>query len=257
MYERFTDRALKVMQLANEEAQRFNHEYIGTEHILLGIIREGGGIAFVILGGFGVDLQKVRLEVEKLVQSASEDMATIGRLPQTPRAKRVIEFAMEEARGFDHKHIGTEHLLLGLIREAEGVGGQALLNLGLELDVVRQCVLQAIAYGEHGTVSSPIPFSARIMCCKILFEFDELISELDTEVFRSARREWITDNDVQLRWAKHEDFQPAVKVHRDTLLRLRNDTAKAIGFGPREAHSFFPRDYAVTPMGYLLPLKPM
>ena len=97
MYERFTDRARKVMQLANQEAQRFNHEYIGTEHILLGLIKEGSGVAANVLKNLEVDLRKIRLEVEKLVQSGP-DMVTMGKLPQTPRAKKVIEYSMEEAR---------------------------------------------------------------------------------------------------------------------------------------------------------------
>ena len=96
MYERFTDRARKVMQLANQEAQRFNHEYIGTEHILLGLIKEGSGVAANVLKNLNVDLRKIRLEVERLVQSGP-DMVTMGKLPQTPRAKKVIEYSMEEA----------------------------------------------------------------------------------------------------------------------------------------------------------------
>src|SRR5438105_5853496 len=97
MYERFTDRARKVMQLANQEAQRFNHEYIGTEHILLGLVKEGTGVAANVLKNLDIDLRKIRLEVEKIVQ-AGTDMVTMGKLPQTPRAKKVIEYSIEEAR---------------------------------------------------------------------------------------------------------------------------------------------------------------
>ena len=117
MYERFTDRARKVMQLANQEAQRFNHEYIGTEHVLLGLIKEGSGVAANVLKNLDVDLRKIRLEVEKLVQSGP-DMVTMGKLPQTPRAKKVIEYAMEEARNLNHNYVGTEHILLGLLARA-------------------------------------------------------------------------------------------------------------------------------------------
>lgn len=109
MYERFTDRARKVMQLANQEAQRFNHEYIGTEHILLGLVKEGSGVAANVLKNLDVDLRKIRLEVEKLVQSGPE-MVTMGKLPQTPRAKKVIEYSMEEARNLNHNYVGTEHI---------------------------------------------------------------------------------------------------------------------------------------------------
>ena len=97
MYERFTDRARKVMQLANQEAQRFNHEYVGTEHVLLGLIKEGSGVAATVLRNMDVDLRKIRNEIEKIVQAGPE-MVTMGKLPQTPRAKKVIEYAIEAAR---------------------------------------------------------------------------------------------------------------------------------------------------------------
>ncbi|MFO0904728.1 MAG: ATP-dependent Clp protease ATP-binding subunit [Pirellulales bacterium] len=149
MYERFTDRARKVMQLANQEAQRFNHEYIGTEHILLGLVKEGSGVAANVLKNLDVDLRKIRLEVEKLVQSGPE-MVTMGRLPQTPRAKKVIEYSMEEARNLNHNYVGTEHILLGLLREQEGVAAQVLMNLGLKLDEVREEVLNLLGHGIEG-----------------------------------------------------------------------------------------------------------
>ncbi|MCA9042176.1 MAG: NDP-hexose 4-ketoreductase, partial [Planctomycetaceae bacterium] len=146
MYERFTDRARKVMQLANQEAQRFNHEYIGTEHILLGLVKEGSGVAANVLKNLDADLRKIRLEVEKIVQSGP-DMVTMGKLPQTPRAKKVIEYAMEEARNLNHNYVGTEHLLLGLLREQEGVAAQVLMNLGLKLEDVREEVLNLLGHG--------------------------------------------------------------------------------------------------------------
>ena len=153
MYERFTDRARKVMQLANQEAQRFNHEYIGTEHILLGLIKEGSGVAANVLKNLDVDLRKIRLEVEKLVQSGP-DMVTMGKLPQTPRAKKVIEYSMEEARNLDHNYVGTEHILLGLLREQEGVAAQVLMNLGLKLEEVREEVLSLLGHGMEGAEGS-------------------------------------------------------------------------------------------------------
>src|SRR3984957_10855686 len=143
MYERFTDRARKVMQLANQEAQRLNHEYIGTEHILLGLVKEGSGVAANVLKNLDVDLRKIRLEVEKLVQ-LGPDMVTLGKLPQTPRSKKVIEYAMEEARNLNHNYVGTEHLLLGLLREQEGVAAQVLMNLGMKLEDVREEVLNLL-----------------------------------------------------------------------------------------------------------------
>jgi len=146
MFERFTDRARKVMALANQEAQRFNHEYIGTEHILLGLVKEGSGVGANVLKNLGVDLRKVRLEVEKLVHSGP-DMVTMGKLPQTPRAKKVIEYAIEEARNLNHNYVGTEHLLLGLLREHDGVAAQVLMNLGLKLEEVREEVLNLLGAG--------------------------------------------------------------------------------------------------------------
>src|SRR5262245_51233215 len=140
MYERFTDRARKVMQLANQESQRFNHEYIGTEHILLGLVKEGAGVAANVLKNLDIDLGKIRLEVEKIVQ-AGPDMVTMGKLPMTPRAKTVIEYSIEEADHFNHKYVGTEHLLLGLLREEGGVAAEVLVSLGLKLADVREEVI--------------------------------------------------------------------------------------------------------------------
>ena len=146
MFERFTDRARKVMALANQEAQRFNHEYIGTEHILLGLVKEGSGVGANVLKNLDVDLRKVRLEVEKLVKSGP-DMVTMGKLPQTPKAKKVIEYAIEEARNLNHNYVGTEHLLLGLLREHDGMAAQVLMNLGLKLEEVREEVLNLLGAG--------------------------------------------------------------------------------------------------------------
>src|ERR1051325_8238038 len=153
MYERFTDRARKVMQLANQEAQRFNHEYIGTEHVLLGLVKEGSGVAANVLKNLDIDLRKIRLEVEKLVQSGP-DMVTLGKLPQTPRAKKVIEYSIEEARNLNHNYVGTEHLLLGLLREQEGVAAQVLMNLGLKLEDVREEVLNLLGHNMESSESS-------------------------------------------------------------------------------------------------------
>jgi len=140
------------MALANQEAQRFNHEYIGTEHILLGLVKEGAGVGATVLKNLELDIKKLRLEVEKLHLS-SPDMVTMGKLPQSPRAKKVIEYAIEEARSLNHNYVGTEHILLGLLRETEGIAAQALTNLGLKLEDVRQNVLELLGVGlddSHG-----------------------------------------------------------------------------------------------------------
>ncbi|MFO0848480.1 MAG: ATP-dependent Clp protease ATP-binding subunit [Gemmataceae bacterium] len=156
MYERFTDRARKVMQLANQEAQRFNHEYIGTEHILLGLVKEGSGVAANVLKNLDVDLRKIRLEVERIVQpGAGGDQVVMGRLPHTPRAKKVIEYSIEEARNLNHNYVGTEHLLLGLLREQEGVAAQVLMNLGLKLEDVREEVLNLLGHNPMPNENEP------------------------------------------------------------------------------------------------------
>jgi ATP-dependent Clp protease ATP-binding subunit ClpC len=144
MFERFTDRARKVMQLANQEAQRFSHQYIGTEHILLGLIKEGSGVAADVLKNLGIDPAKVRREIELIVQPGP-NMMTMGKLPQTPRAKKVVEYAIDEARKINHDYVGTEHLLLGLVREEEGVAGQVLMHLGLKLQVLRDEVIKLLS----------------------------------------------------------------------------------------------------------------
>ncbi|MBT7170957.1 MAG: NDP-hexose 4-ketoreductase, partial [Phycisphaerales bacterium] len=152
MFERFTERARKVRSLANQEAQHFNHEYIGTEHILLGLVKEGSGVGANVLKRLGVELHKVRMEVEKLVKPGP-DMVTMGKLPHTPRAKKVFEYSIEEARALNHNYVGTEHLLLGLLRESEGIAAQVLLNLGIRLDEVRDEVLNLLGAGPDAPES--------------------------------------------------------------------------------------------------------
>ncbi|MCM8778368.1 MAG: ATP-dependent Clp protease ATP-binding subunit [Candidatus Omnitrophica bacterium] len=152
MFNRFTERARKVVLLAKEEARRFNHDYIGTEHILLGLIREGEGVAAAVLQNLGLSLESIRLEVEKIVHPGPSTVVS-GDIPFTPKAKKVIELAMEEARSLGHNYIGTEHLLLGLIREGEGVAAQVLVNLGLDLTRVRRAVMELL--GAGGASGSP------------------------------------------------------------------------------------------------------
>jgi len=141
MFDRFTDRARKVMSLAKNEAQRLNHEYIGTEHILLGLVHEGSGVAANVLRNMQIDLKKIRMELEKVVKG-SATLVSMGQLPFTPRAKKVLELALEEASQLGHNYIGTEHLLLGLIKESEGIAARVLLNLGVKLEDVREEVLE-------------------------------------------------------------------------------------------------------------------
>jgi ATP-dependent Clp protease ATP-binding subunit ClpC len=134
-FDKFTERARRVLTLAQEEAQRFNHNYIGTEHLLLGLVREGDGVAAKVLGNLGVELNKVRSAVEFIIGRG--DRAVLGEIGLTPRAKKVIELAVDEARRLNHHYIGTEHLLLGLVREGEGIAAGVLESLGVNLERVR------------------------------------------------------------------------------------------------------------------------
>src|SRR5260221_5494447 len=131
MHDKFTERVRKVIYLAREEAARLQHDYIGTEHLLLGVIREGEGIAATVLNNLGVDLDHIRQAVGNMVTCSGGTM-TISQIPFTPRAKRVLELAVEEARSLGHNYVGTEHLLLGLIRDGEGVAAKVLLELGVD-----------------------------------------------------------------------------------------------------------------------------
>jgi ATP-dependent Clp protease ATP-binding subunit ClpC len=133
------------MQLANQEAQRFNHEYVGPEHLLLGLIKEGTGIAANVLKNLDIDLRKIRHEVEKIVRSGP-DTVTMGRLPLTPLAKKVVDYAIEEARLLNNKCVGTEHILFGLLREKDGIAAQVLLDCGLQLEEVRREVLSLLGH---------------------------------------------------------------------------------------------------------------
>ena len=153
-FDKFTDRARKVLTLAQDEAQRFNHNYIGTEHLLLGLVREGEGVAARVLENMNVELPKVRTAVEFIIGRG--DRPVVGEVGLTPRAKRVIELAIDEARRLGHNYIGTEHLLLGLVREGEGIAAGVLESLGVNLDKVRH---EAVSY-THLTLPTTSPRSS-------------------------------------------------------------------------------------------------
>lgn len=182
MYERFTDRARKVMQLANQEALRFRHEYIGTEHILLGLTCEGSGVAANVLKNLDIDALKVRREFEKIILPGP-DVVAQAQLPQTPRVKRVLDFAIEESRNLNHNHIGTEHLLLGLLREDECVATQVLMNLGLHVSKVRDEVLNLLGHNAATSTVKPLTppdklIDAPPMIARAVATLDELFKIL-------------------------------------------------------------------------------
>ncbi len=149
MFNRFTERARKVIIFAKEEARSFNHDYIGTEHLLLGLVKEGEGVAAAVLQKLGVDLETIRIEVEKLVQPGPQTQV-MGDIPFTPRSKKALELSAEEARALGHNYIGTEHLLLGLVKEGEGMAYRVLLNLGLDLDRLRAEIMEILGSGVAG-----------------------------------------------------------------------------------------------------------
>jgi ATP-dependent Clp protease ATP-binding subunit ClpC len=152
MFERFTEKAIKVIMLAQEEARRLGHNFVGTEQILLGLIGEGTGIGPKVLKAMGVNLKDARVEVEKIIGRGSGFVAV--EIPFTPRAKRVLELSLEEARQLGHNYIGTEHLLLGLIREGEGVAARVLENLGVDLSKVRSQIIQSLGENNESSSSS-------------------------------------------------------------------------------------------------------
>jgi len=147
MFEVFTDRARRVVVLAQEEARMLNHNYIGTEHLLLGLIHEGEGVAATALESLGISLQDVRQNVEEMIGRGQHELS--GHIPFTPRTKKVLELSLRESQQLGHDYIGTEHILLGLIREAEGVAAQVLVKMGADLNRVRQQVLQLLGGRGH------------------------------------------------------------------------------------------------------------
>jgi ATP-dependent Clp protease ATP-binding subunit ClpC len=150
----FTDRVRKVLAMARDEAIRLQHDYVGTEHILLGLIREGEGVAAAVLNNLSADLDQVHERIEDSVKPGKATIA-IGDLPYTSRAKKVLEFAMAEARELNHSYVGTEHLLLGLLREEKGIAAQVLISLGISLDDARSETLKVLGSEVTGGEGSP------------------------------------------------------------------------------------------------------
>jgi ATP-dependent Clp protease ATP-binding subunit ClpC len=175
MFERFTEKAIKVIMLAQEEARRLGHNFVGTEQILLGLIGEGTGVAAKVLKSMGVNLKDARIEVEKIIGRGSGFVAV--EIPFTPRAKRVLELSLEEARQLGHNYIGTEHLLLGLIREGEGVAARVLENLGVDLSKVRTQVIRMLGETQEVTTGG----SSRSTKTPTLDEFGSNLTQMASE----------------------------------------------------------------------------
>ena len=176
MFERFTDRARRVVVLAQEEARMLNHNYIGTEHILLGLIHEGEGVAAKSLESLGVSLESVRSQVEEIIGQGQQ--APSGHIPFTPRAKKVLELSLREALQLGHNYIGTEHILLGLIREGEGVAAQVLVKLGADLNRVRQQVIQLLSgYQVKEPLTSGAPSEGTPSTSLVLDQFGRNLTQ--------------------------------------------------------------------------------
>jgi ATP-dependent Clp protease ATP-binding subunit ClpC len=220
MFERFTDRARRVVVLAQEEARMLNHNYIGTEHILLGLIHEGGGVAAKALKSLGITLETVRQQVEEIIGRGQQ--APSGHIPFTPRAEKVLKLALREALQFGHSYIGTEHILLGLIREGEGVAAQVLVGLGADLNRVRQQVITLLD-GWQGE-DEPGTIRALRRASKAGRGKRKLLSQLLDRLDLIESRLWALEDRVGTR--------PDVRVLDQQIAQIRGALSRLGGSGP-------------------------
>jgi ATP-dependent Clp protease ATP-binding subunit ClpA len=240
MFERFTDRARRVVVLAQEEARLLDHDYIGTEHILLGLVHESEGVAATALKELGVSLATVRSEVEAIIGRGQA--APTGHIPFTPRAKKVLELSLREALELGHHYIGTEHILLGIIREGEGVAAQVLEKLGAKLDLVRQQVIQLLegssgkGEGQPGLPIEPEDFAGRVARAE---EIEAVAAEVAAEFGHESvepGHHWVAALRMNLR-----QMEEAIEAYRAKLRwaeqRLK-DRGKTTGpEAPREGRA--------------------
>ena len=251
MFERFTDRARRVVVLAQEEARMLDHNYIGTEHILLGLIHEGHGVAATALKSLGISLDAVRQEVTEIIGRGQQPPS--GHIPFTARAKRVLELSLKEALQLGHNHIGTEHILLGLVREGDGVAAQVLVKMGADLNRVRQQVIQLL----HGRMSDepvtgPVAFAEGPMMDDIVRRWAIIDGRLaaierhlgiEEEPLRKELRK-LEEEIARVRKQKEaaidqQDFEKAVQTREQEkrLLQRRADTEKQWLAERRQAHA--------------------
>jgi ATP-dependent Clp protease ATP-binding subunit ClpC len=231
MFERFTDRARRVVVLAQEEARMLNHNYIGTEHLLLGLIHEGEGVAAKTLESLGISLQAVRQQVEEIIGQGQQ--APSGHIPFTPRAKKVVELSKREALRLGHHYIGTEHILLGVIREGEGPAAQVLINLGGDLNRVRQQVIQllhgyqdkepaALRLGQAGR-------GKRKLLSQLLDRFDSMESRLSALERRVGTGPDVRDLDQEIAQVCR-DKESAIDIQDfETAAGLRDRERQLLG----------------------------
>jgi hypothetical protein len=218
-FEKFTERAREALSLAQDEAKRFNHNYIGTEHILLGLLREGEGVAALVLTHMGVGLDAIRDEVERIIGRG--DFMIVGDIGLTPRAKKVMELAVDEARRTRQSHVGTEHLLLGLVREGEGIAAKVLKQFGVTLEVVRPQVVEVL--GAGGRAAEPVGPKANVITCRVddrdLDAIDALV-EAGIRATRSDAASWLISAGIDT----HRELFERVYA---TVAEIRNLRAEA------------------------------
>jgi ATP-dependent Clp protease ATP-binding subunit ClpC len=237
MFERFTDRARRVVVLAQEEARMLSHDYIGTEHILLGLIQEGKGVAAKALESLGISLEAVRQQVEEIIGRGQQ--APSGHIPFTPRAKQVLKLALREALELGHNYIGTEHILLGLIHEGEGVAAQVLVRMDADLDTVRQQVIELLhGYQGEGQTTAAVQRSGkagrgkRKLLSEIMDRLDSVESRLSALEQRVGTGPDVRDLDQEIKQVRREkesaidaqDFEAAA-VLRDKERQLLAEKA--------------------------------
>jgi ATP-dependent Clp protease ATP-binding subunit ClpC len=233
MFERFTDRARRVVVLAQDEARRLDHNYIGTEHILLGLIHEGEGVAAKALESLGISLDAVRQQVEEIIGQGQQ--APSGHIPFTPRAKKVLELSLREALQLAHNYIGTEHILLGLIREGDGVAAQVLVKLGADLNRVRQQVIQLLHghRAEEPVPTQPVAQELRLLpSVKILLDaIEQRLTAMEQRVGTGPDTSELDEQIETVRAGKAaavdaQDFEQAVSLRSREKELLASKTAQ-------------------------------
>jgi len=241
------------MALANQEAMRAGHEYIGTEHILLGLLKEGSGVGANVLKILNVDLHKARQEVERVIKVGPGGNA-LNKRPQTPRAKKVIEFAIAEARNLKHNYVGTEHLLLGLLGEEEGVAAHVLVGLGINLEEAREEILNLLGAGEESpseNVRPPAPVNANSV------ELDSRIEKLLLECVTAFDREFQEIESARDESVKKGDYEHASQL-REKLLKLittkRAETKNSLSTSAPAAEAKSSSPQQLTPARFILAL---
>ncbi len=254
-YEQFTYRALKVMELAKEAAIQLECPYLAPEHILLGLIKEGDGIAACVLAIFGVTFRNAVDEIREIGKAEKQEPLSGGLLPNSPHVKVVFEHSIEASKLLGVQHVGTEHLLLGLLKLEDGIPLRVFKNFGLSPEAMEKSVVEMISKGA--------PNSDQAFTCisdlrsyplygNIFVALDALIDHLDTLVFEAAYVPGL-DLDQQQKHALDPAFMHPLKRERGPVLKFRNQFAFMLGFSERKPHDLSPRDYVVAECGKLVP----